>query len=83
MVDANEAEWAWEDPGMSDSVERPDIQQRVLVISGLIVSLVGLGLYAMAEGRIDRFLSSAMVFTGSLMVIPQLVARAVQAQRNP
>ncbi|MGH3333715.1 MAG: hypothetical protein ACRDPJ_20665 [Nocardioidaceae bacterium] len=69
-------------PGRATN-ERPDLQQTVLVVSGLIVAFVGLALYAMAERRIDRFLSSAMVFTGALMVIPQLVARAVQAQHKP
>ena len=60
--------------------ERAGLQQRVLVVSGLVVAFAGLALYAMADGRVDRFLSSAMVFTGALMVLPQLVAQAVRAQ---
>lgn len=65
------------------AARRAGLEQRVLVVSGLIVAFGGLALYAMADGRMDRFLGSAMVFTGALMVIPQLVALAVLAQRRP
>lgn len=70
--------------GRPSAEERPDPRHRVLVVSGLIVAFGGLALYAMADGRIDRFLGSAMAFSGALMVIPQLVAQAVlAAQRKP
>lgn len=65
------------------AARRAGLEQRVLVVSGLIVVFGGLALYAMADGRMDRFLGSALVFTGALMVIPQLVALAVLAQRRP
>lgn len=65
------------------AARRAGLEQRVLVVSGLIVAFGGLALYVMADGRMDRFLGSAMVFTGALMVIPQLVALAVLAQRRP
>ena len=48
---------------------------RVIVISGVFMSYVGLALYALSDERLTHFLSSAMVLTGILMAIPQLVPR--------
>lgn len=64
------------------AVDRAERERRIVVLSGVFMAYVGLALYAMSDERITHFVSSAMVFTGALIAIPQLVAQALKTSRN-
>ncbi|MGN0062788.1 MAG: hypothetical protein ACI379_00985 [Nocardioides sp.] len=57
---------------------RPSLEQRILVFSGTFMAFVGLAQIAFADGGLELFLGSAAVFSGSMLVFPQLVALAVK-----
>jgi hypothetical protein len=62
------------------SQARVPLEHRVLLFGGVFLAFVGLWLYAGADGRIDRFLNSAMVFVGTLMAFPPLVVQAMRTR---
>lgn len=62
------------------SEARVPLEQKVLVFAGVFMAFVGLWLYAGADGRIDRFLNSAMVLVGTLMAFPPLVVQAMRTR---
>ena len=56
------------------------LEQKALIFAGVFLAFVGLWLYAGADGRMDRFLHSAMVFVGTLMAFPPLVSQAMRTR---
>ena len=61
---------------------RIERERSVVILSGIVMAFVGLAMHAMSDDRLTDFLSSAMVLTGVLMALPQLVARALTAARG-
>ncbi len=64
------------------SAVRDERERNLVMRCGVFVAFVGLALHQLENDRVMVFLSSAMVITGVLMALPQLVAQAVEKSRT-
>ena len=57
-------------------------ERRLIALSGFVGTYCGLGLYAFSDGRLMHFLSSVIVVSGILTVLPQSIAKALQSSQD-